>query len=153
MAGGTSENPQASVERVRQEVERWMEVARNAGERTLEAIGLTPMTRCSLPAVDVLETPTAVEVWVEVSGLATDAVQLTATETQLTVKLLRPAGVEPEGKFHVRERSAGECERTINLPVSVNPEQTKAELRDGLLHVTLGKQTSPQPRTVPVNVT
>lgn len=153
MAGGASENPQASVERVRQEVERWMEVARTAGERTLEAIGLTPISRCSLPAVDVLETSAAVEVWVDVPGLSSDAVQLTATETQLTVKLARPAAVEPEGKFHLRERPSGVCERTINLSTSVDPDQTKAELRDGLLHVTLGKQISHAPRTVPVNVT
>lgn len=151
MANGTND-PQASVERMRQEVERWMDVARTAGERTLEAIGLTPILRSSLPAVDVLETPTAVEVWVEVPGLATDSVQLTATETQLTVKLLRPERVDPEGKFHLRERSLCACERTILLPSSVNPDQTKAELRDGLLHVTLGKHGTPEPRTVPVNV-
>lgn len=153
MTNGTNEPPQASSERVRQEVERWMEVARTAGERTLEAIGLTPMTRCSVPPVDLLETPGTVEVWVDVPGLATDSVQLSATETQLTVKLLRPTGVEPEGKFHLRERPTGVCERTIILPASVNPDQTKAELRDGLLHVTIGKHSSPEPRVVPVNVT
>ena len=152
MANGTNDPPPASSERVRQEVERWMEVARTAGERTLEAIGLTPMTRCSAPLVDMLETTGTIEIWFDVPGLATDSVQLSATETQLAVELLRPLGIDPEGKYHLRERPTGVSERTIVLPASVNPDQTKAELRDGLLHVTLSKHTTPGPRTVPVNV-
>lgn len=147
-----NENAQASVERVRQEVERWIEAARAAGERTLDAIGLTPVIRSTLPATDVLETGDAIYVWVDVPGLTADAVQLAATPNQLVVKLQRIAGKEVEGKYHLRERGSAPCERTIALPHTVDPDQTTARLYDGLLYVTLKKQIAPEPRTVPVNV-
>ena len=152
MSNGTNENPQASVERVRQEVERWIDAARLAGERTLEAIGLTPLSRSLLPAIDVFETPTAVEVWIDVPGLTTNAVQLSATATQLTIKSSRPAPVELEGKYTLRERPVGDCERTITLPAAVNADQIQAELRDGMLRVTMPKTVHHEARTVPVNV-
>lgn len=151
MASAANE-PQASVDRVRQEVERWIEVARTAGERALEAVGLTPLTRSALPDVDVLETNEFIDVWVDVPGVARDALQLTATETQLTLKVTRPEECQPSGKFHLRERPCCSCERVIALPASITPDQTKAELRDGVLHITLAKHSSPEPRTVPVNV-
>jgi HSP20 family protein len=152
MSNPMNENAQASVERVRQEVERWIDAARTAGERTLDAIGLSPVIRSCTPAVDVLETGDAVYVWVDVPGLTSDAVQLAATPTQLVVKLQRIAGKENEGKYHLRERAAASSERIIPLPNTVDPDQTTARLYDGLLYVTLKKQIAPEPRSVPVNV-
>lgn len=147
-----SETPQASVERVKQEVERWIEAARSAGERTLEAMGLTPGLRCNLPAIDVLETDEAVEVWVDVPGLTAEAVQLATTESQLTLNLIRPEPHETLGTFHLRERFTASCERIIPLPATVHPDRTTAKLKDGVLHVTLAKQHISTARSVPVNV-
>ncbi len=152
MSNSLNENTQASVERVKQEVERWIDVARTAGERTLEAMGLSGMQRGTQPAVDVLETNETVQVWIDAPGLASEAVQLSTTETQLTVKLLRPDGSAISGKFFQRERPHCTCERTVMLPASVKPDQTSAQLRDGVLHVTLPKQHVTEARTVPVNV-
>lgn len=147
-----SDNSQASVERVKQEVERWIEAARSAGERTLEAMGLTPGTRSALPAFDVLETDTAVEVWADVPGLSADAVQLSTTESQLTLRLIRPEPHETLGRFHLRERYPASCERTISLPAIISPDQTTAKLKDGVLHVTLAKQHVTTAHSVPVTV-
>lgn len=152
MSGPVHDNPQASVERVKQEVERWIDVARTAGERTLEAIGLTPAGRCAPPALDVLETSDTVEVWVDVPGLKADAVQLTTTATHLTLKITRGIAADPAGAYRLRERPQASCERSIPLPASVNPEQTSAQLRDGVLHITLPKQQITPAHTVPVNV-
>lgn len=151
MTSSVNENTQASVERVRQEVERWIDVARTAGERTLEAIGLSPMTRCSLPAVDVLETCETIQVWVDVPGLPAEAVQLTTTDNKLTIRLSRTTVGEVPGHYALRERPHACCERTILLPASVHPDKTTAQLKDGVLHVTLPKQNVSTARTVPVN--
>jgi HSP20 family molecular chaperone IbpA len=143
---------QASVDRVRQEVERWIAVARTAGERALEAVGLTPMGRFAGPMVDLLETPGFIELWVDVPGLPANAVQLTASERQVTIKLQHPPPTDSPGKYHLRERPYGGAERMILLPANINPDQTRADLHDGVLHVTLSKQAAPEPRSVPVNV-
>lgn len=147
-----SENPQASVERVKQEVERWMEAARSAGERTLEAMGLTPALRSQTPAVDVMETADSVQVWIDVPGLAADAVQVATTDSRLTINIIRPMPRETLGTMHLCERPKVSSERTIPLPAAVQPEQTTAQLRDGVLHVTMPKLHAATPRTVPVNV-
>ena len=151
MSNSTNES-QASVERVRHEVERWIDVARTAGERALEAVGLAPTARFAEPMVDLLETVGFIELWIDVPGLHSDAVQLTAGERQISITLQRPAPVEPEGKYYIRERPFESSERVVLLPAIVNPDLTQADLRDGVLHVTLTKQASPEPRAVPVNV-
>lgn len=148
----SADQSQASVDRVRQEVERWIDVARTAGERTLEAIGLTPGQRSSGPAMDVLETTESFHVWVDVPGLTVDAVQLAATDTQLTLKIARTAAAENVPGYLLRERPQGSLERTITLPVAIRTEATTAQLRDGVLFITLTKQQAAQPRTVPVTV-
>lgn len=152
MSNMFNETPQASAERVRQEVERWMDVAKTAGERTLEAIGLTPLAKSSQPAVDLWENSDAVFVWIDLPGVANDAVQLETTTHQLLVRVHRTPLDETGQKFHVRERPQASWERSLNLPTSVNPDQTAAQLRDGVLRVTLPKQIISQPRSVPINV-
>jgi len=152
MGNPLTDSPQVSAERVKQEVERWMDVARTAGERTLEAIGLTPVGKSGQPAVDLWETTDAVHIWMDLPGLASDALQISATAHQLTIRVERVPFGEEAGRYHLRERSQPSFERTLSLPATVNPDQTMAQLRDGVLRVTLPKQTLAEPRSVPVSI-
>jgi HSP20 family protein len=57
------------VERVRQEVDRWLEAVRSTGERTLESLGLSGTNRPATPPIDVIELPEEIVVQIELPGI------------------------------------------------------------------------------------
>jgi HSP20 family protein len=49
---------------------------------------------------------------------------------------------------HRRERVSGEFDRTLSLPIQVDPDRIKAEYRDGLLALFLPRAESDKPRSI-----
>lgn len=139
------------VERVRQEVDRWLDAVRTTGERALETLGLTGANKPTTPAVDVVELPHEIIVQIDLPGVAAETVDLSLAGNMLTVAASRLRPDFPDGtQFHLRERAIGRFHRTIALPASVNEDAIRAETRDGQLTVTL-KKTVPTPgRSIPV---
>jgi HSP20 family protein len=140
------------VERVRHEVDRWLEVVRSTGERAMETLGITGLNRPSAPLVDIIELPQEVVVQIELPGIAAEAVELSLAGNMLTVGANRaPLELPCEAKFHLRERVVGKFQRSIPLPIIVDDSAIKAEARDGLLTVTLRKATSTIGRSIPIS--
>ena len=149
MSQNTLQNP---FDRVRQELDRWMETARITGERALDAVGLAPETRPLPPQADVLENDTDVYVMVDLPGVPADAVDLSLSGQVLILKARRtpPPLLGEGGKWHLRERLALSFERTFNLPAQVEPDSVRAVARDGLLQVVLRKIPQVQSRQIPI---
>ena len=140
------------VERVRQEVDRWLEAVRSTGERTLETLGLAGNDRPSTPSVDVIELPDEVLVQVDLPGVPAESVELSLVGNMLSIAATR---VRPErsneARIHLQERVVGRFQRAIPLPAAVNDEAIRAETRDGLLTVTLRKTVPTPGRSIPVS--
>ena len=65
------------------------------------------------------------------------------------------SAAEAEGNgrtWHRRERGIGKFLRTIELPVDIDPEQVKAEYRNGLLRVSLPKTEAVKPKKISIAV-
>jgi HSP20 family protein len=139
-------------ERLRQELDRWFDAARVAGERTLDAVGLASDTRPLTPQTDLLETETDLHVLVDLPGVTADGVDLSLSGPLLLLKALRlPSPLLTEGtKVHRRERITTTFELSIPLPAAVDPDSVRALVRDGVLHVTLKKTHFAQSRQIPI---
>jgi HSP20 family protein len=57
-----------------------------------------------------------------------------------------------EENYHRVERVYGAFQRSFTLPDSVDPERVRAELKDGVLEVRLGKREQAKPRQIQVKV-
>ena len=58
----------------------------------------------------------------------------------------------PEGvSVHRRERIFGEFDRTLSLPVQLDPDGIKAEYRDGILALFLPRSERDKPRTIKIS--
>ena len=140
------------VERVRQEVDRWLEVVRSTGERTLESLGLTGANRQTNPPVDIIELPDEILVQIDLPGVSAESVELSLVGNMLTVTGSRPSHeFASDVRVHLRERGVGSFQRSIPLPAAVNNDAIRAETRDGLLTVTLRKATLTTGRSIPVS--
>jgi HSP20 family protein len=102
------------------------------------------------PAATLQDTGAALVVRAEVPGLSLDKLELTADENTLTVKGERDDRV-PEGySVHRKERAAYRFARTFSLPSKVDASQAQAEVKNGVLTVTLPKAKEAQPRQISV---
>jgi HSP20 family protein len=92
-----------------------------------------------VPLVDVYETGDRIFVAAELPGLTRDDVQIQVHEGKLNIRGQRPPrGVTCE-QYHRVERGHGQFSRTFQLPAAIEPEGIMADLKNGLLTVTIPK--------------
>ena len=105
------------------------------------------------PALNVGSTPKSVEVYAFVPGIDPARIEINLERGVLTIEGER-AGVLPaaEGKAtaHVNERYEGRFRRVLSLPDDIDPSAVSANYRDGLLHVSVQRRESAQPRRIEV---
>ena len=102
------------------------------------------------PPVDLYETAEHYVVSAEVPGLTRDDIQIHVRNGQLTLQGQRPASRVPCEQFHRVERGHGPFSRHISLPVPIEIEAITADLKDGVLTVTVPK-TAARPRRIDVS--
>lgn len=92
------------------------------------------------PSLDVLETDSAVEIIVDVSGVPVDAIRILFRGGIVVVageKAPPPAGTERT--FHLVEREFGRFARAVRLNGAFDVASSHATLRDGELAIVLPK--------------
>src|SRR5258708_493844 len=106
------------------------------------------------PPVDLYETATAFVLTAELSGLSRDQIDIHAEEHRITIRGARasgPCGAEVScEQFHRVERGHGRFSRAFALPEAIDVEAVSAELKDGLLTVTIPKAAGRAARHIDV---
>ena len=101
------------------------------------------------PAVDLCETAEAFIVTAELPGVAREQVRIEVHDGRLTLQGRRDARVPCE-QYHQVERGHGEFSRSFALPPTVDPEKIAADLRNGVLTITVPKAPERGARRVDV---
>ena len=109
-----------------------------------------PMSGRGRPAVNVWETEDSLKVELELPGLKSDDVHLSVVGEELSIKVDRPDVQQTGVTYHRRERGVGSFARVLRLPVEVDADRVEAELRHGVLTITLPKAESARPRKIEV---
>ena len=92
------------------------------------------------PRTEIAETDNALEVSVELPGLDQKDVDVSLTDTALTIKGEKKSERDESKKgYHLSERSYGSFYRSIPLPSGVDTDKANAEFKNGVLTVTLPK--------------
>lgn len=90
--------------------------------------------------VDVQETDSNVVVKADLPGIEKDQIDVNVTEYSINIQAQDEREVKEEGKNYVRqERRAQNYQRSIRLPVEVDPGSAEANYTNGVLTVTLAK--------------
>src|SRR5262245_22935520 len=125
----------ASVEKLRRELDHWLDVAWSQGEKALDAFGLKGGWA---PAVDIVERGDDILVFVDVPGIDPHGIELTLAGNMLTLRGERfCVRGDDDGHVHLRTRPRGKFQRSIPLPIPVNSDKVSAEAKDGVLTIRL----------------
>jgi HSP20 family protein len=102
-----------------------------------------------LPHFEVKETKDAYISKADLPGVKESDVDISLTGNQLTISGKREAETHEDVKnFFVYERSYGTFTRSFTVPQSADPQNVKADMKDGVLTLTLPKRPEMQPRKI-----
>ena len=103
------------------------------------------------PAIEVADTPEAVIVKAQVPGVSKDNLQVNVTDNALTLKgEVKEDKTTEDKNYHRREFHYGAFSRTIPLPTTVQAEKATAQLKDGVLEVTIPKREETKAKAIPI---
>lgn len=88
---------------------------------------------------------------VELPGVAKSDLELQAKESTIRIFGKKTVDYGDKASAHRRERVAGTFDRTITLPVRIDPERIQAEFRDGILALFIPRAESDKPRSISIN--
>lgn len=102
-------------------------------------------------ASEVVETPAAFRILLDVPGFKKEDIQIEVKERQLVISGERKAPERGEDERTLRqERRFGKFSRTFSLPEGIAEEKAEAKFTDGVLEVNLPR-TTVEVRRIPVN--
>ena len=122
-----------------------------------QAFDLSPTIRGfgrdGFPALNVGGTPQTVEVYAFAPGIDPSTLEVSLDRGLLTIAGERKGKLpDPDAKaaIHINERFEGAFRRMLTLPDDADPETVEAKYRDGVLHITVQRHASAQPRRITI---
>ncbi|SES87092.1 Hsp20/alpha crystallin family protein [Stigmatella erecta] len=104
-----------------------------------------------VPAFEVKETQDAYVFKADLPGVDEKDIEVTLTGDRLSVSGKREREKREEGeRFYAYERSFGAFSRAFTLPEGVNGDNVQAQLKNGVLTLTLPKRPEVQPKRIQV---
>ena len=94
------------------------------------------------PKIDVSETDNEIQVTAEMPGIDQNDVEVLLEDDRLIIRGEKKQEQEREDKdrnYHLRERVQGAFSRTLLLPFAPDPNQVKAEFKNGVMTITIPK--------------
>lgn len=106
------------------------------------------------PALNIGGTPQSVELYAFAPGLDPASIEVNLERGALTIAGERASALPAQDEktsVHINERFAGRFRRVISLAEDdVNPSGVSAEYRDGVLHISVKRRESAQPRRITI---
>lgn len=88
---------------------------------------------------------------VELPGVGKNDLEIQGQENTIRIAGKKSISYEDGVSVHRRERISGDFDRTISVPVQIDPEGIKAEYRDGVLALFIPRAASDKPRTIKIS--
>ncbi len=108
-----------------------------------------PSGAAFVPSFEVKERKDAFTVKADLPGVREEDLDVSLTENRLTISGTRDEEKKEEGeRYYTYERSYGNFTRSFTLPEGIDAEHIEAELKDGVLNVTLPKRPEVQPKKI-----
>ena len=109
--------------------------------------------RAMVPPVDIVDLEKAVELRIDLPGLAPDDIDVRVDGNMLTVTAERKNELAEVKTGVVRqERAFGKFTRSFNLPSTLDGAKPDAAYRHGVLTLTLPKKEEVQPKSLKIRV-
>jgi HSP20 family protein len=121
------------------------------GQLTSDWLQDSTTSRGAFPPINVFQQGEDLLAIIELPGIDRNDLQIQAKENTIRISGKKAVAFPDGVSVHRRERIVGEFDRTLSLPVRLDPARIKAEYRDGILALHLPRAESDKPRTIAIN--
>ncbi len=104
----------------------------------------------SYPPINVFQQKDDFVAIIELPGINKEDLKLEAKENTIRISGKKTVSYQEGASVHRRERVWGDFDRTLSLPIQIDPDGIRAEYRDGLLAILIPRAESDKPRTIKV---
>ena len=87
---------------------------------------------------------------IELAGVDKNSLEIQAKENTIRISGKKAISYPHGVSVHRRERTSGDFDRTLSIPVRIDADSIKAEYRDGVLALHLPRSEQDKPRTVKI---
>ena len=131
------------LERMRRQLDR---IVRDNDISTFRGPG-----RGVFPLVNLTEDKNNYYLRAELPGIKSDDLEINATDNNISINGERRLPEENgNARFHRRERDSGRFSRAITLPGKVDNDKISANMKDGMLTITIPKAESAKPKQIQI---
>jgi HSP20 family protein len=104
----------------------------------------------SFPPINIFQQNDDFVAIVELPGVDKDDLEIEVKENTIRISGDKTIKYEDGASIHRRERVWGVFDRTLSVPIQINPDAVKAEYRDGVLALFIPRAESDKPRTIKI---
>jgi HSP20 family protein len=104
----------------------------------------------SFPPINVFQQGNDLVAIIELPGVDKDALEIQAKENAIRISGKKQIAYPENASVHRRERLLGEFDRTLTVPVAIDPDRIKAEYRDGILALFIPQAERSKPRSIKI---
>ena len=125
-------------------------------QRALEArrasdwLGATTTGMGTFPPINVFQKGDDFVAIIELPGIDKKDLNIEAKEDTIRVSGRKAVTYEQSASVHRRERVSGVFDRTISVPIQIDPGAVRAEYGDGVLTLFIPRAESDKPRTIEI---
>jgi HSP20 family protein len=125
-------------------------------QRALEArlasgwLGDSTASTGTFPPINMFVQEDYIVAVVELPGVTKNDLQIQARENWIRISGKKAINYEEGVSLHRRERVSGSFDRTLTVPVRIDPDRIKCEYRDGILALSIPRAESDKPRTIEI---
>ena len=102
----------------------------------------------SYPPINVFQRGDGFVAVIELPGLDKNDIEIEAKENAIRISGRKTINYDQAASVHRRERVSGVFDRTLSVPIQIDPDAVKAEYRDGVLALFISPAESAKPRTI-----
>jgi HSP20 family protein len=104
----------------------------------------------TFPPINIFQQNDGLVAIVELPGVDKNDLEIEAKENNVRISGRKSIKYPDNASVHRRERVSGVFDRTISVPIRIDPDAVKAEYRDGVLALFIPRAESDKPRTIKI---
>ncbi len=105
----------------------------------------------SFPPINMFQKGDDFVAVIELPGIDKSELEVEAKENTIRIRGKKTIAYSEQASVHRRERISGVFDRTLSVPIRIEPDRIKAEYRDGLLALFIPRAEADKPRSIKIS--